>query len=423
MAKLKILWLTLNASSAVELLDPGNTRCGWLSSLEKELSHHNDIELHIGFYHGVRLHSFEHGQTTFHPLFRFARKNKFTRFLRRIHAGRNNDQRDIENIRILIDQLQPDIIHIHGTEENFGTIQEFTSIPVVISLQGLLNPYIEKYFSGIPLNVTRRFLSLVDRLAFRSAKTSYKKMTAAAEREKQILQNARYIIGRTDWDKNFTRLIAPNSIYFTGQEMLRPSFYSKEWHQNPPNGTLKIVTVSSDSLYKGFEMIVKTARLLKEYSDLDYIWVVAGLNNSSNCVKVVLKWLDADLESLGIRLIGNQTETQLADLLATSDIFCQVSHIENSPNSLCEAQLIGIPIIATDVGGTNTLIQNGDSGILCQEGEPFSMAGYIVFAARNFMQCKIMAGKGRKIALIRHNQTEIKNQYIDIYKKIISYKY
>lgn len=419
MAKLKILWLTLNASSAVELLDPGNTRCGWLLSLERELSQHDDIELHVGFYHKSRLDSFQHGLTTFHPLFRLIRKNKLTRFLGRIFAGKNSDKEDISKIRALVDRVQPDIIHIHGTEDNFGLIQEYTSIPVAISIQGMLNPYIEKYFTGIPLVITRRYGSILDKLAFRTAKSGFKKMKAGAEREKRILQNARYIIGRTDWDKNITRLMAPNSTYFTGQEMLRPSFYNKIWHSNP-SGKLKIVTISSDSLYKGFEMIVKTARLLKEYSNFEFIWMVAGLNRNSNCVKVVIKWLDADLENLSVLLLGSQSETQLAELLAASDIYCQVSHIENSPNSLCEAQLVGVPIIATDVGGTKSLIKHGESGILVQEGDSHSLASEIIQASRNLRQSQMMASIGKSKAVIRHSKSEIKNQYVNIYQQIIN---
>jgi glycosyltransferase involved in cell wall biosynthesis len=420
MTKIKVLWFTNNACSALELLDPANTRGGWLISLEKELSCHEGIELHVGFYFGSSLASFHHGETTFHPFFRGNKKNKFARYLSRILAGQNNDQEDIEKIKALVNQVQPDIVHVHGTEENFGLIQEFTRIPVVFSIQGLLNPYIEKYFSGIPFEIARRYESYVDKLSYRTARSSYKKMESAAERERRILQNARYIIGRTDWDKSITRLLAPKSVYFTGQEMLRPSFYIKTWHDSPPKGILKIITVSSDSLYKGFEMVVKTARLLKEHPGFEFIWMVAGLHKNSNCVKVIRKWLEADLETLGIRLLGNQTETQLADLLATSDIFCQVSHIENSPNSLCEAQLVGIPIIATDVGGTKSLVQHGVSGIMFQEGDPYSMAGEIIQASRNFQQCQSMAGTGRSNAIFRHNKSEMINQYVNIYKQIIN---
>ena len=113
----------------MELLSPGNTRGGWLSSLERELSCHDEIELHVGFYYLNSLRQFNHRQTTFHPLLRGSRKNKFTRFLSRIHASLNNDQEEIEKIKALVDQVQPDIIYVNGTEENFRMIQVFTSFP------------------------------------------------------------------------------------------------------------------------------------------------------------------------------------------------------------------------------------------------------------------------------------------------------
>lgn len=40
------------------------------------------------------------------------------------------------------------------------------------------------------------------------------------------------------------------------------------------------------------------------------------------------------------------------------------SHIENSPNNLCEAMILGMPCIATDAGGTSTLLSNMKDGLL-----------------------------------------------------------
>ena len=41
-----------------------------------------------------------------------------------------------------------------------------------------------------------------------------------AERESRILNKAQYIIGRTTWDKNITKLFNPHSTYFQGEEII-----------------------------------------------------------------------------------------------------------------------------------------------------------------------------------------------------------
>ena len=63
------------------------------------------------------------------------------------------DNRLIPKLLKVVKESQPDLIHVHGTEECFGLIQSFCKIPIVISLQGILSPYTEKFFSGIPQSI------------------------------------------------------------------------------------------------------------------------------------------------------------------------------------------------------------------------------------------------------------------------------
>ena len=47
-----------------------------------------------------------------------------------------------------------------------------------------------------------------------------------------------------------------------------------------------------------------------------------------------------------------------------SDIFVSASHIENSPNNVAEAMILGMPCIATFAGGTSSYIEDNKNGIL-----------------------------------------------------------
>ena len=47
-----------------------------------------------------------------------------------------------------------------------------------------------------------------------------------------------------------------------------------------------------------------------------------------------------------------------------ANLFICPSSIENSSNSVCEAQLLGVPTLASYVGGIPDLIPNDDCGIL-----------------------------------------------------------
>ena len=101
-----------------------------------------------------------------------------------------------------------------------------------------------------------------------------------------------------------------------------------------------------------------------------------------------------------------------------SDIYIPTSHIENSSNSLCEAQLIGMPCIASFAGGTASLITNNYDGILYQNGDYFSLAGAILDLYNN-TKCAIALGKNaKKTALKRHDRKTIVRDLVSIYQSV-----
>ena len=75
-------------------------------------------------------------------------KNKFSRVVTKIR-GYLSWYDEIEDYKSVIEEVKPDLIHIFGTEENFGFIANFTHIPVAISIQGNLTVYSWNYFRGL----------------------------------------------------------------------------------------------------------------------------------------------------------------------------------------------------------------------------------------------------------------------------------
>jgi len=56
-------------------------------------------------------------------------------------------------------------------------------------------------------------------------------------------------------------------------------------------------------------------------------------------------------------------------LMAVADLLLLTSDREGMPNVVLEAQLMGLPVVATDAGGTRDAMMPGDSGILCPKGD------------------------------------------------------
>lgn len=439
---MKVLWVTNNPCSSIERNGGRTITGGWLSSLEKAVR--NDIELEIAFlssgqvqedfaYNGVEYHSIAPFRSGSYIIFRLRRL---------LMPWSVYDRLILDRLECIIEKSRPDIIHIHGTEKCFGLIYGKMrgkdgcieaggkKIPVVISIQGVMELCLEKYFSGISMNDVLMLESIGCRLRKQSAIMMYRQLKHQARNEALMLKSARFILGRTDMDREFSGRMNPERLYFTVNEIMREPFYhtyddmsgSKEIRDRDRREGcgqhIKIVSTISDGIYKGYELLLKTACTLKGRK-VRYSWTVIGLSYDSEMVSIAEKSTGLASADLDIQLAGRMDASEMVREMSSADIYCQVSHIENSPNSLCEAMLLGLPSVATDVGGTSSIVDNGVTGLLVPDTDPDAYADAIIRLASD-SEAADMAGKAaRKAAAERHDPVTVRKQLIHTYEEII----
>ena len=318
----------------------------------------------------------------------------------------------------MIDDFKPDIIHIHGTESNFGLITRHSDIPVIISMQGNISVITHKYYSGISEDSTKRFYDFKNRIwNTRYFCKDHKIFIDRAKREREILSSCKYILGRTDWDRRITRILAPKSKYFHSDEILREEFYEKQWVCSKKRN-LQLFSTTRPSIYKGLETIFQAAILLNRY-DLQFTWNIAGINEDHHLVRLIKHVLKIKHIPLNVHLLGQLDANHLVQSIVESDVFVFSSHIDNSPNSLCEAMILGIPIVSTFVGGAGSLLQDGKEGILIQDGDPWAMAGSIIELYNDSQKAKLLGRNARVKAVRRHDPERITHDLLKTYDAII----
>lgn len=408
--KLKVLWFT-NTPSLYKKNNIGYNGGGWIESLEQIVANENNIELAVSFFHSDECFKTKQNKTTYYPIALYnskIRKIKHNLFYNKYDYDETNYYLNV------VEDFQPDIIHIFGTERSFGLITKFTNIPVVIHLQGILNPNLNAYFapgSSFLQLIKNDFLS--PGLIFQKLK-SFSFFNYNVKREVQILSNCSYFMGRTDWDKNISKLYSPKSNYFYCSEVLRDLFYESNPFQFKNNDKLILVSTISKTSYKGFDLILKTAKLLKEQTEIDFEWKVFG-------IKEYKEWeifLGIQCSAVNINLMGVADSSNLVKNILEADIFIHPSYIDNSPNSVCEAQLLGIPVISTNVGGIGSLIKDNVSGYLVPSNDPFILASRIIEIRNNPNHANLISDEGRKVAMARHNRETIKNDLLNCYREL-----
>ncbi len=414
---MKVLWFTNTPCNASEYLGEGPIGGGWLKALDLALQ--EELELHIAFYHPKVRTVFKYISSTYHPI---SKGNWKLKALTGIFWRKTTTTQDQAKYLQLIESVKPDIIHIHGTENPFGCIIPLVKVPVVVSIQGCMTVYHHKFLSGFSLKDLR--ISIIYRgkglrqfIRNRSFNRAYRDFAQLKKREQQNLKLTKHIIGRTNWDRRITSILAPDSHYYHGDEMLRDIFYSSEW-KPAQNDKLIIHSTTSNSAYKGFETICETLYFLCTERKMRVIWQIAGLRPSDSIVKVTKMKLGQRYPSAALLFLGSMDEKVLVESMCNANIYVSPSHIENSPNSLCEAMILGMPCIATCVGGTSSLIEDGKEGILVQDGDPWAMAGAIMEMTNNSNIASQYGKCARERALRRHDRESIVRSYIDIYKTI-----
>lgn len=412
---MRVLWFSNTPANADEILNKELAGTGgWLKSLDEKLQ--NYVELFIVFY-GSNNGPFKHLNSTYYPI-----KNKesiINKVLGKIFNCHLKVNLLSEYLKI-IESVRPDIIHIHGTESTFGDIIGNTDIPVVVSIQGNITIYRHKYFSGVEKKYIKHFIDgtniLKSLLFVNNFKLSYKLFTIHSKKEQIYLSKCNNIIGRTDWDRRISRILAPNSTYFHCDEILRGPFYTHKW--KPTKNTKFIIhTTTSGTIYKGLETICFALNLLNRIG-FDVEWQIAGIKSDEHLVKLIKAKLKKDYPTKGLIYLGSLNAEKLVIKMLEANIYVMPSHIENSPNSLCEAMILGMPCIATFAGGTSSILKENEEGILVQDGDPWSMAGAIVELLQDSNKMTLYGQNARKKALLKHNKENIVSDLINIYNEV-----
>lgn len=236
--------------------------------------------------------------------------------------------------------------------------------------------------------------------------------------EESVWKSVSYFMGRTNWDKAIVYCNNPQSYYFHVDEVLRPAFYSisKRWDVKEGR-QLKLLTIGIGTFWKGPDLIVKTANVLKQLN-VSFEWNVAGEIRVD--VKTVVEKKEAKrFEDNNVNILGYEDADNLIELILSSTMLIHTAYIDNSPNSICEAQMLGLPIISTKVGGIDSLIDSGVNGILIPANDPWRLAYEILSLANNNDKLKLMSENAQVVAAKRHDRRIVKSQLMNCYHSIL----
>lgn len=290
-------------------------------------------------------------------------------------------QADVD--RVLID-FAPDILHVEGAEMRHA--RRFLSTwngPRLLSMQGVLNGYANYELGRLPvvamLNPFRPRLMLTALALLFQRQWQFMPRLAS---ERAAMQSANHIMGRTLWDRAHARALSPEATYHHCARILRDVFYSSSWHQEKAE-RFSIFIGNGSSARKGAHIAVRAlAFLLRDFPQATlYIAGEDPRTLSWRSAKryvgypVYLLYLIRKLGLEGsVRFTGVLSAQAMAERMARSHVCLMASLIENSPNTLGEAMILGVPVVSAYAGGAPSMARDEVEALFYRADDPAMLA-------------------------------------------------
>lgn len=331
----------------------------------------------------------------------------------------------------VIKRFQPDIVHIFGTEyphtlamfkagEKLGILEHMS-----VSIQGLVSVCAGHFFAGLPFSA-KYFFSLRDLLRLNNIYLGYRSFQRRGRYETEAIRLCKHIIGRTDWDRACTMQINPKAQYHHCNETLRDSFYSSHWDINSCRRHSLFMSQWNYPI-KGFHIALEALSIIKKHFP-DVHLFTTGSSPVSRDFKIFLKesfyakYIAKLIRKYGleenISFLGNLDEQHMCCQFLKTHVFISPSSIENSPNSLGEAMLLGTPVVSSDVGGVKNMMVHGKEGYIYPFDEPYMLAYYVEQIFSDDALANTFSHNAREHAAITHSRSGNSLQLLDIYKSL-----
>lgn len=178
-----------------------------------------------------------------------------------------------------------------------------------------------------------------------------------------------------------------------------------------------IITTSRLESKNGVRDLVKGFALLKNKLDSPLKLLILGEGSERVKIEEIIK--DNNLEEFVI-LTGFVDQKEVPKYLATSDIFIRPSLSEGLGNSFLEAMAVGLPVIATPVGGIPDFLIDEVNGLFCQPGDPQSIADSLFKMINDVQLSERVIRNGREMVVQEYNWELLSEKMRSLFNKLLN---
>jgi len=179
-----------------------------------------------------------------------------------------------------------------------------------------------------------------------------------------------------------------------------------------------IVTVGHIRRVKGFDVLLRAAaEVCRVYPTATFL--IVGSVQEPDC--------NRDLQDLvrqlnlerNVRFLGRMENESVWSLLKLCDVFCQPSRSEGMSNALLEAMGCGLPCVATAVGGTPEVLEDGRTGYIVPSEDHQAAAARILSLLGDAERARAMGRLARSVVKERFSAQSMIRDMVGMYDQLL----
>ncbi len=430
---MKVLWLCniMLPFIAKSLGQKMVVKEGWLSGLAGKLVSHqerNDITLAICFPESEN-RSFVKGDTA---SFIKDKAEGITYYIFRedtVHPEIYDDSME-QSLGAVLRDFEPDLVHIFGTEypHTLACVRAFNHPErTLIGIQGLCSAIAEVYMADLPYSVQKKktFRDILKRDGLFDQQAKFAKRGTY---EKEALSQVGHITGRTDFDREMTKKLAPNAKYHFMNETLRPDFYRDTWNIDRIERYSLFLSQGNYPI-KGLHYVLEILPELVEEYEETVVYVAGDVITAHDSIRDKIrlsgygKFLVSQIKKHKlqnhVKFVGRLQSDKMCARFLKSHVFLCPSAIENSPNSVGEAMLLGVPVVCANVGGVHNLVHDGKDGFLYPKDKSKRLKDCILRIFEDDKLAMSLSSNAKTHALRTHDPETNYRRLLDMYREIV----
>lgn len=297
-------------------------------------------------------------------------------------------------LREVIGALRPDIVHAQDAiSYGYMTLRSVRDVPVVLSVHGIVREEI-KYMES-RLDRVRTWLT-------------------GPPIQRYCVRRARYLLEPSSYPERYFGDLISGRVFEVGNP-IGDRFFEAETAPEPGTVLYAGGVIPGKRVVELVEMLASVRTQVPEAR-----LRIAGNTSDANYVAAVR----ARALGLGIAdsvtLLGTLSPAEIVEEYRRASVFVLASAQENSPMVIAEAMAVGVPVVATRVGGVDSLVDHGKTGFLVNVGDAADLARRVSALLLDRDECAALAAAARELARRQFRSRQVAERVRDAYEQVLA---